>query len=64
MIRTATPQDAKAIAAIWNPFIRDTLATFNSVELSIEDVRAKIDATTRDGFAFLVSETDEIDGFA
>lgn len=32
MIRPATAQDAPAIAAIWNQIIRDTTATFTSLE--------------------------------
>ena len=32
MIRAATHADADAIAAIWNPVIRDTVITFNPVE--------------------------------
>ena len=32
MIRAATPEDAPAIAAIWNAVIRDTLATFTTAE--------------------------------
>lgn len=32
MIRLATPEDAPAIAAIWNVVIRETLATFTTAE--------------------------------
>lgn len=32
MIRPARPEDAPAIAAIWNQIIRDTTATFTSLE--------------------------------
>ena len=34
MIRQAVAADAQAIAAIWNPVIRDTTATFTTVEKS------------------------------
>lgn len=42
MIRAATPQDAPAIAAIWNEVIRDTTATFKPDEKSLADVAAGI----------------------
>ncbi len=32
MIRRASAADAPAIAAIWNPIIRDTTITFTTVE--------------------------------
>lgn len=38
MIRTATPADAAAIAAIWNAAIRDTTITFNPVEKTDAEV--------------------------
>lgn len=37
-IRKATPQDAAAIGEIWNHYIRDTLATFNSAEKSQDEI--------------------------
>lgn len=37
-IRLATPADATAICDIWNPVIRDSIATFNSVEKTPDDV--------------------------
>lgn len=54
-IRTATAEDAAAIAAIWNAMIRDTLATFTTVEKTQADIEDLI--ATRQG-AFWVS-TDE-----
>ena len=38
MIRPATAADAAAIAAFWNPVIRDTLITFNSEQKSPADI--------------------------
>lgn len=59
MIRAATPQDAAAIAAIWNHYIRETTATFLPDEKTEADVRAII-ATD----VCLVAETgDGIAGF-
>ncbi|MDO8884230.1 MAG: N-acetyltransferase family protein [Pseudotabrizicola sp.] len=64
MIRDATPADAVAVALIWNHYIRDTNATFNSAEKSVEEVRATI--TTRlETRCFLVAEhAGRVQGFA
>jgi L-amino acid N-acyltransferase len=56
MIRDATPEDAPAIAAIWNPYIRDTAVTFNFAEKSLEDVAALITDRQAAGFAFVLAE--------
>lgn len=42
MIRPARPEDAAAIAAIWNPVIRDTTITFTTVEKTESALRATI----------------------
>lgn len=41
-VRRATPQDASAIAGLWNTVIRDTLITFNSVERSVSEIEGMI----------------------
>jgi phosphinothricin acetyltransferase len=65
MIRDATPDDAPAIAAIWNPVIRDTAITFNPVEKSLSDLATLITDRQAVGHAFLVAETSgRIAGFA
>lgn len=46
MIRPATPADAPAIAAIWNRIIRETTATFTTVEKDPETLAAQIAAGT------------------
>lgn len=46
MIRPARPEDAPAIAAIWNAVIRDSLATFTTIEKDPATVAAQIDAGT------------------
>lgn len=43
-IRRATPADAATIAAIWNPIIRDTLATFNAREKTTPELEHHIAA--------------------
>ena len=42
MIRPATAADAPAIAAFWNPLIRDTSVTFSPLERSPDEVAAMI----------------------
>lgn len=64
MIRPATPADADAICAIWNPIIRDTGITFNPVEKTPQDVRALIAEKEAQGHAFLLAEGDGVQGFA
>ncbi len=65
MIRDARPEDAAAIAAIWNPIIRDTDLTFTSREKTAAEIAALIDARRAAGHAFLVSAAaGGIAGFA
>lgn len=52
MIRKARREDASAISAFWNPYIRDTMVTFNTVEKSAEDIATLIAERP----AFLVAE--------
>ena len=59
-ILPASAADADAIIAIWNPVIRDTTVTFNSVVKTPADVTAMID--NRD--AFLVARDEDLLGFA
>ena len=65
MIRHATEADAAAIAAIWNPIIRDTAITFNAAEKSDNDIAAMIRTRQADGHGFLVVEEGaKVIGFA
>ncbi|MEZ5913881.1 MAG: N-acetyltransferase family protein [Paracoccaceae bacterium] len=57
-LRPATQGDADAIAALWNPVIRDTLFTFNAVEKSAADIAELIAAKTASGHPFLLGELD------
>lgn len=43
IIRQATPADAEGIANIQNPYIRNTLVTFNSHERSVDDIAQAIE---------------------
>ncbi|MFV2051955.1 GNAT family N-acetyltransferase [Aliiroseovarius sp. YM-037] len=64
-IRRATEDDIPTILAIWNPEIRNSATTFNSVEKSEADVRAMLIEKADAGFAFLVAEVSgAVVGFA
>ena len=60
IIRAATPDDTGAITAIWNHYITHTIATFNAVEKTEDDVRALIGAQP----FFIAKDTVAIQGFA
>ena len=64
MIRSATPDDAAAIAAIYAPIVRDTTISFELTPLSEEQVRARIVTTLRT-LPWLVSVDDAgaVDGY-
>ena len=65
MIRDSRAEDAAAIAAIWNPIIRDTAITFWPTERGEAEIAATIAERQRQGFAHLVMEADgAIIGFA
>ncbi|MBC2837101.1 GNAT family N-acetyltransferase [Paragemmobacter straminiformis] len=55
MIRPATTADAAALAALWNPMIRDTAVTFNALEKTGPDIATMIGTRQADGHAFLVA---------
>lgn len=65
MIRPARADDAGAVAALWNHFIRETLVTFNAAEKPEADVADMIAQRTAAGHGFLVAEADgRLAGFA
>jgi len=65
VIRPATEQDADAIAAIWNHYIRNTLVTFNSTEKTAHEVAAMIETRSDTGCGTLVTGTEgAVQGFA
>jgi len=57
MIRPATLADAAALAALWNPWIRDTAITFAATPKTAADLASLI--TTRPAFF----TTDDLQGF-
>ena len=64
-VRTATPDDAAAIAAIYNHEVLSTTATFDLVPRSLEDQRAWL-AARSGAFSAIVAEDDQagVLGFA
>ena len=62
VVRAAQPEDAAGIAVIWNQIIRDTLATFTTVE---KEPEALATAITAEPQRWCVAEGDgEVLGFA
>ncbi len=43
MIREVTPDDAAAVAAIYNPFVTDTAITFETEPVSVPEMRSRIE---------------------
>jgi len=65
MIRAAIKADAAAIAEIWRPVLAESLATFNPVVKTAQDVAAMIAEKSTAGHGFFVAEeVGEILGFA
>lgn len=62
MIRPATPDDAVAIAAIWNDAIRNTTQTFNPVEKHPDDLAVTLAAAGP--YGWFVADVDGVTGFA
>lgn len=65
ILRPAAAHDAPAVAAIWNPVIRDTAATFTTQEKTAEGLAADFGARVAEGKLFLLAEeAGEVLGFA
>ncbi|MBB5516394.1 phosphinothricin acetyltransferase [Rubricella aquisinus] len=64
-IREATDADLPGIAAIWNPIIRDSVATFTTAEKSIDDLRAwRAERLANDHPILVARDAEGITGFA
>jgi phosphinothricin acetyltransferase len=55
-IRPATPQDAAAVARIYNPYIAGTIITFEQQEVSADDMAARMRAIAQASLPYLVLE--------
>ncbi|MDP4032223.1 MAG: N-acetyltransferase family protein [Pseudorhodobacter sp.] len=65
MIRPALPADLPAIMAFWNPLIRNSMVTFNSIEKSLPDMHDMLATRAAAGQALLVAEqAGAVVGFA
>ncbi len=62
-VRSAIAADSAAIAAIWNPIIRDTTITFTPDERSEADIRRLIAERQDAGHAVFVADTGDVSGF-
>jgi phosphinothricin acetyltransferase len=60
MIRNATPQDAEAIAAIYNHAVTATTAIWNETIVDAENRRAWLVGRIADGFPVLVAQQGEV----
>ena len=56
ILRTVTPEDAAAIAAIYRHFVLTSVATFEDVPPDAAEIAARIAATLAAGFPYLVAE--------
>ena len=54
-IRFATPRDAQAICGIYNPHIRNTIVSFEEIEVPIPEMAERIAGVTQN-FPWLVAE--------
>ncbi len=65
MIRAVKGEDAAAIAAIYNHYIRHSVATFEEEELGAAEMNARMADVAAAGYPWLVAEQDgELIGYA
>lgn len=58
MIRTVKEKDAEDIARIYNPYISDTVITFEYEPVSAEEIASRIQKVLDLGLPYLVAEED------
>lgn len=58
MIRDVSVADATRIAEIYNHYIRETVITFEEVEVSADEIRSRIEGTVGRGHPYLVIEEE------
>jgi L-amino acid N-acyltransferase YncA len=65
LIRTATADDADAIAGIYNPYVLDTVVTFEEEAVSAAAIATRIADVTTASLPWLVAERDgALQGYA
>ena len=57
-VRPATPADAPEVARIYNPYIRETIITFEEVEVVCEEMVSRMRAVADASLPWLVLEED------
>src|ERR1700680_1823178 len=63
-IREATARDAEAICRIYNPHIRNTIITFEEIEVPIAEMRERITGVTSSFPWLVVTKADAVVGYA
>jgi phosphinothricin acetyltransferase len=64
-IRLANPEDAEAIAGIYNPYVLDTPVSFEEEPVSVPEMAERIEEVLLSGLPWLVAErNDEIVAYA
>ena len=58
MIRPATPADAEALVNIYNPYITDSVITFEEEPISAEEFAGRIKKVLDGGYPYYVAEED------
>lgn len=65
MIRNVQLSDAKRIAEIYNPYIKDTIITFEEELVTEEDIAERIKYVTKKNFPYIVyEENGNVVGYA
>lgn len=64
MIRTVRSDDAKAICAIYNHYVRETVITFEEIPVSMKEMGARIDAVRAKFPWFVLEEGAGVEGYA
>lgn len=57
-MRDATASDGAALADIYNPFILDSIATFEETRLTAREMSARIACVQNEAYPYLVAEHD------
>lgn len=64
-VRDARPEDADALARIYNPFVRDTIVTFEETPVNGAEMARRLAEITTHGLPWLVAESSgEVIGYA
>lgn len=63
-IRDSVAADAQAIARIYNHYIRESIATFEEVEIDAAEIARRMEAVKRQYSWLVAQEQDEVVGYA